>query len=76
MEEERKSVYRNAEGYSDPTTGEALDNIAREERQRESARLAMISNLIPILKKTAELAGFEVVGRIVLQDKETGKKYR
>lgn len=76
MAEERKSIYRNAEGYNDPTTGEALDNIAREERQRESARLTVISELIPILKKTAELAGFEVVGRIVLLDKETGKKYR
>lgn len=76
MAEERKSIYRNAEGYNDPTTGEALDNIAREERQRESDRLAVISELIPILKKTAELVGFEVVGRIVLQDKETGKKYR
>ena len=25
---------------------------------------------------TAELAGFEVVGRIVLKDKRTGKEYR
>lgn len=33
-------------------------------------------NLIPIMKNTAELAGFEVVGRIVLKDKHTGKEYR
>ena len=39
-------------------------------------RLAVISNLIPIMKQTAELAGFEVVGRIVLKDKRTGKEYR
>lgn len=32
--------------------------------------------LIPIMKQTAELAGFEVVGRIVLKDKHTGKEYR
>lgn len=76
MAEERKSTYRNSEGYSDPTTGKALDNIAHKERQKESARLAAISDLIPVLKKTAELVGFEIVGRIVLQDKETGKKYR
>ena len=32
--------------------------------------------LIPVMKQTAELAGFEVVGRITLRDKETGKEYR
>lgn len=68
--------YKNAEGYPDPTTGEAMSNIAVEERQKEAARLAVISELIPIMKKTAELVGFEVVGRIILLDKETGKKYK
>lgn len=42
----------------------------------EAERMAVISNLIPIMKQTAELAGFEVVGRIVLKDKRTGKEYR
>ena len=75
MADERRA-YKNAEGYPDPTTGEALSNIAQEERKKDTARLTVISNLIPILKKTAEIAGFEIVGRIVLQDKETGKKDR
>ena len=46
------------------------------EQQEISERLAVISRLIPILKQTAELAGFEVVGRITLRDKETGKEYK
>lgn len=70
-------MYKNAEGYSDPTPGEAMSNIRREQRQQETAeRLAVISKLIPVLKQTAELAGFEVVVRITLRDKETGKEYR
>lgn len=70
-------MYKNAEGYSDPTPGEAMSNIRREQRQQEAAeRLAVISRLIPVMKQTAELAGFEVVGRITLKDKETGKEYR
>lgn len=73
---EERSVYRNAEGYSDPTTGGAIENIIREEQQKEAERLSVIIELIPVLKKTAEPAGFEVVGRIILRDKETGKKYR
>lgn len=70
-------MYKNAEGYSDPTPGEAMSNIRREQRQQETAeRLAVISRLIPVMKQTAELAGFEVVGRITLKDKETGREYR
>lgn len=70
-------MYKNAEGYSDPTPGEATSNIRKEQRQQEAAeRLAVISRLIPVMKQTAELAGFEVVGRITLKDKETGKEYR
>lgn len=70
-------MYKNAEGYSDSTPGEAMSNIRKEQRQQEAAeRLAVISRLIPVMKQTAELAGFEVVGRITLKDKETGKEYR
>lgn len=70
-------MYKNAEGYSDPTPGEAMSNIRKEQRQQEAAeRLAVISRLIPVMKQTAELAGFEVVGRITLKDKKTGKEYR
>lgn len=70
-------MYKNAEGYSGPTPGEAMSNIRRKQRQQEVAeRLAVISRLIPVMKQTAELAGFEVVGRITLKDKETGKEYR
>ena len=70
-------MYKHAEGYSDPPPGEAMSNIRKEQRQQEAAeRLALISRLIPVMKQTAELAGFEVVGRITLKDKETGKEYR
>lgn len=65
-------IYKNSEGYNDPTVGEAMNNIEAEERRV----LERISALIPVMKKTAELVGFEVVGRIVLVDKETGKKYK
>lgn len=49
---------------------------AHREKKKEAERLAMIRNLIPVMKQTAELAGFEVVGRIALRDKGTGKEYK
>lgn len=71
---------RNAEGYADPTAGGAWNNIRkeerREERRRDTEAMETISRLIPIMKQTAELAGFEVVGRIALKDKATGKEWR
>lgn len=30
----RYGIYRNSEGYSDPTAGAAMRNILREQRQR------------------------------------------
>ena len=62
-------MYKNSEGYADPTPGEALRNIQREEKAER------ITDLIHVIKKTAELAGFEIVGRITLKDRATGKKF-
>lgn len=64
--------YRNKEGYPDPTAGEALGTVAKEEREQNKA----VTTLITMLKQIISLAGFELVGRIVLRDKETGKEYR
>lgn len=69
-------MHKNSEGYSDPTPGTAWSNMRKAERQQEAERMAVISNLIPVMKQTAELVGFEVVGRITLKDKATGKEYR
>lgn len=70
------SIGKNSEGYHDPTAGAAWSNMCREVRQREEERLAAINSLIPVMKQTAGLAGFDVVGRIALRDRVTGKEYR
>ena len=67
---------RNAEGYKDPTAAEAIGNVAKEEHRREVQRLAAVSGIIETVRKMAGLVGFEVVGRIVLKDKITGKEYK
>lgn len=64
--------YRNKEGYPDPTAGEAVGKAVREEREKNAA----VTSLITMLKQIISLAGFELVGRIALKDKETGKEYR
>lgn len=44
------NMGKNAEGYPDPTAGSAWRNIRKEENRREAERMAVISNLIPIMK--------------------------
>lgn len=68
--------YRNKEGYPDPTAGEAIGTLAKEERREERERNAAVTSLITMIKQIISLAGFELVERIVLRDKETGKEYR
>lgn len=68
-------MYKNQEGYHDPTAGQAMTNIRREE-QREAENVQAIGTLMSIIRQAAVLAGMEIVGRITFRDKDTGKEYR
>lgn len=68
-----EQLNRNAEHYADPTPAAALKNIYAKE---EADRLRKISTMMATLKQAADLAGLEVVGRVVFRDKSTGKEYR
>lgn len=70
---------KNSEHYNDPTPYEAHKNLRKEE-QLEAARMrtisALVSALVSALKQVADLAGFEIVGRVVLMDKDSGRIFR
>lgn len=72
----KENMGRNAEHYVDPTPTTAMRNIIKDERQKEAVRLDRIGNLVPLLRQMADIAGFEIMGRIPLRDKATGKEYR
>ncbi len=69
-------MFKNTEGYFDPTAGTAIANIKREARGRDAERLEAIDALLPIIRRIAALSGFKIVGRITFRDKMTGKEYR
>lgn len=62
----------NSEGYYDPTAYEGLKSIIKEEAHQQKR----VSELIQVLKYIVDKAGFDVVNRIALKDKKTGKEYR
>lgn len=63
---------RNAERYDDPTAYGAMKNIINAEREVKKKS----DNLIGTIKLIADLAGFEIVGRIYLRHKESGMDFR
>ena len=62
----------NSEGYYDPTAYEALKPIIKEEAIQQKR----VSELVQVVKYIIDKAGFDVVNRIALKDKKTGKEYR
>ena len=65
-------LRKNAEGYSDPTAGAAMSNILREENERQRR----VTALIGVLKYIIDAAGFELLARIELKDRRSGREYR
>ncbi len=63
---------KNTEGYNDPTPFEAMKNIDKDEAERQKR----LNSLIYILKANIHAAGFELINRIELRDKRSGKEYR
>lgn len=67
-----KFPKRNASGCADPTAYEALAPIVQEEAALE----ARTTKLIKALKSMIDLAGYDLVARIEIRDRESGKTFR
>ena len=65
--------WENGEGYYDPTAYAAIQNITQEEREALDAKVNL---LIKVLKFIIAESGFELLARIELRDKKTGRCFR
>lgn len=68
MQHNPKKDNTNAAGYLDPTAAKAIANVTEEEKS--------LNLLIYVLKYIIDRSGFELVGRIVLKHKKSGRVYR
>lgn len=64
--------WKNSEGYSDPTAYEGLKPIIREEDEQQKR----VNTLIFVLKYIIRLAGFELLNRIEIRERKSGREYR
>lgn len=70
-------MIKNEEGYADPTYGKAYKTIRQEEqRKQDEADAARMEKALKRAKLILSDAGFEVIERIVLKNKRTGKIFR
>lgn len=67
-----KFPKRNASGYPDPTAHDALLPIA----QADAALEARTTRLIKAVKTLIDLAGYDLVARIEIRDRASGKIFR
>lgn len=64
--------WKNAEGYADPTAYAAMKSVGQEEAEQQKK----VNALIGVLKYIINAAGFDLLARIELKDRQTGKVYR
>ena len=65
-------IKKNKEGYSDPTAYAALSKIQKEDIDLQRR----VSELVNVLKYVIDKSGFELMARIEIRDKRTGKEFR
>lgn len=64
-----KAMMRNCEGYADPTA----ESVIAKEKLKTARTLRRIKKAIYKTRAVFDSLGFEVVGRIVIRDKATGR---
>lgn len=63
---------RNFDGYPDPTAHSALTTIQKE----QDATDLKVQNFIRSLKTIIDQSGYDLLARIEIRDRNTGRNYR
>ena len=72
VSQRKSSPFYNSEGYADPTAYYGTLRVIKEETEMENK----VHTLVHIIKDIANLAGFEVIGRIQFKHKKTGREFK
>lgn len=68
----KENPFYNASGYPDPTAYKAEKNVTKSEDPLENK----VGFLIKVLKYIIRESGFELVNRIELKDKRSGRCFK
>lgn len=76
MSDENRVPLRNTEGYMDLTAHDALANVMRDKQLELDEADLRCNRLIKSIKTVIDLADFDLVARIEVKDRRTGRTYR
>lgn len=65
-------LKKNSEGYSDPTAYAGISNALKEETDPQRR----VNALIGSLKSLIDLAGFDLLNRIEVRDRKSGRTFK
>ena len=69
---DNRGLKKNKEGYNDPTAYKGMMAALRDETDQQRRLTALIS----VLKYIIDIAGYDLMNRIEVKDRRTGKEYR
>lgn len=64
--------YKNPEGYADPTAHAAMSTVQKE----QDAADLRVQNFIRAVKTIIDQSGYDLLARIEIRDRATGRDYR
>lgn len=73
---DKNELKKNGSGCSDPTAYAAIMKVSRNGNPKKRHREQDVSDAMHIIKRFLEIIDFEIDGRVVLTDKQTGIKYK
>lgn len=65
-------TFYNASGCKDPTAGKAIIEVSKEEKKVDKRA----RDAVHLCKDLLDIADFELIGKIQIRDKKTGREYR
>ena len=68
----KSNPYFNHECYPDPTAYHGLENVIREEKEVDK----QVSDVVHVIKIICNISGFEIVGRVQLKHKKSGRVFK
>jgi len=72
---DKNELQKNGSGCSDPTAYVAIMKVTREGKLKPRNRDKDVTDMMSVIKRILDIMDFRLEGRLVLIDKQTGRRY-
>lgn len=68
-------LKKNGSGCSDPTAYAAIMKVSKEGKLKPRNRDKDVTDMMSVIKRILDIMDFRLEGRLILVDKQTGRRY-